>query len=132
MKNTSKKKKTDSIKEGKIRQSTENPLPKKATLERSLDTSFDVPFIEARIDMDHYQKLEDQLVSFKRSFDKPHMMFVDKLKRIDDDQMDSLFIYYTKIHPDIMLMKVDVDELPKGTQVGIIAVKRGHAMPNAK
>lgn len=82
--------------------------------------------------MDHYQKLEEQLVAFKRNFDMPQMMFVDKLKRIDNDQLDSLFIYYTKIHPDIMLMKVDVEELPKGTQVGIIAVKRGYAMPNAK
>jgi hypothetical protein len=117
--------------EGKIRQSTKNPLPK-ATLERALETSFDVPYIEARIDMDNYQKLEEQLVSFKRTFDRPTMMFVDKLKRIDSNQLDSLFIYYTKIHPDIMLMKVDIDELPKGTQVGIIAVKRGYAAPNAK
>jgi hypothetical protein len=82
--------------------------------------------------MDNYQKLEDQLVAFKRNFSMPQIMFVDKLKRINNDQLDSLFIYYSKIHEDIMLLKVDISELPKGTQVGIVAVKRGYAMPNAK
>lgn len=91
-------------------------------------SEFSVPFVETRIDMENYEKFEEKLRHFKRNFAQTQMMYVDKLKRIDDDQMDSLFIYYSKVHPDLLLLKVDIDELPPDAQVGIAVIKRGHAI----
>ena len=79
--------------------------------------------------MENYDKLEGSLNLFKRDFDKSQQLYIDKMARIDDDQLDSLMIYYTKIHPDLLLLKVDVEELPKGAKVGLLAIKRGHAAP---
>ena len=81
--------------------------------------------------MENIDKLEGSLNLFKRDFDLSQKLYIDKMKRVTDDQLDSIMIYYTKVHPDLLLIKVDMAQLPKEAKIRLLAVKRGHARATA-